>query len=729
MKFKYLILLFINVSMVSLTMGQQSENQETLTIEKIWSSRDLSYTSIPGFNFLTDGLHYTRQEDGKINKYNLRSGDKVDVVFDGDKNNGIASFNGEFDRYSYDSNEENVLIEADSESIYRWSTKANYWIYNPSQQVLTKLNQEGKIRNATISPTGKHVAYVKDNNLYFQDLGERKEVAITSDGEINNLINGTTDWVYEEEFGFTKAFFWNEDGTKIGYYKFDESAVQEFTMTLHHNNMYPTYDTFKYPKVGEKNATVSIHVFDLKSRKVIDMDIKKDPEMYIPRIKWTKDPNSLFVFHLNRHQNALDIYAMNAKSGKTKKIINETSKYYVDIHDDLTFLDNGKQFIWSSEKSGFNHLYLYNLNGTLENQITDGSYDVRKFYGFDEKRKELYFQASKESALTKEVYGINLSGKKQRKLTDLPGTNGSQFSPTYDYFVNTNSNINSVPSYAVFSNKEEKVRDIENNESFKKVQEAHNVSTVSFFDFKTSEDVALNGWMIKPPNFDKSKKYPVFMYLYGGPGSQSVSDSWRGNNYWWFQLLAQKGYIVACVDNRGTGGRGEEFKKMTYMQLGHYETIDQIEAATYLGDLPYTDAERIGIFGWSYGGYMSSLCLFKGNEVFKAAIAVAPVTNWKWYDSVYTERYMRTYAENKDGYDLNSPIHFVDQLKGNYLLVHGMADDNVHFQHTAELTKSLIKENKSFDTQFYPNRNHGIYGDNARQHLYQKMTDFILENI
>jgi len=410
-------------------------------------------------------------------------------------------------------------------------------------------------------------------------------------------------------------------------------------------------------------------------------------------------------------------------------MLSEKNKYYIDITNDLTFLENGKEYVWTSEKTGFNHIYINNIKNGNSKAITSGEYDVTSFYGVDEKNGKVYYQAADQSPLTRHVYEVALDGSAKRNITPYSGTNRVQMSSTYDYFVNTNSTINTAPTYTVYDRALKIERVIEDNAGIASLQKEYGAQKAEFFSMKTVDGTSLNGYMIKPANFDSRKEYPVFMTQYSGPGSQSATDSWKGNNYWWYQSLAQNGYIVACVDPRGTGARGEEFKKMTYMKLGHYETIDQIEAAKYLAKQPYVDGSRIGIFGWSYGGYMSSLCILKGNDVFKAAIAVAPVTSWKWYDTVYTERYMRTLSENEAGYNDNSPIYFADKLKGNYLLVHGIADDNVHFQHTAEMAAALVKANKQFDTYFYPNRNHGIYGDNARLHLWDKMNDFIFNKI
>ena len=402
---------------------------------------------------------------------------------------------------------------------------------------------------------------------------------------------------------------------------------------------------------------MSIHIYDISTQKTTKAQIGDDFE-YIPRIMWTQDANKLCVTKMNRHQNQLELLLIDAKSGASTTLLQEKNKYYIDITDNLTFLKNGKQFVWTSEQDGYNHIYLYNMNGKLEKQLTKGNYEVTAFYGVDEKNEQVFYQAAKNHPTQRELYSIGLNGKKETELSSEPGWNAAQFSSTFDYFVNTYSAAGYAPTYTVYDRNQKVVRAIEDNKGMAMVQQKLKIAPVDFFDFNTSENVQLHGFMIKPANFDANKKYPVLMYVYGGPGSQTVKDQWGGQNYWWFQMMAQKGYIVVSVDNRGTGARGQEFKKMTYQQLGKYETMDQIEAAKYLAKQPYVDAERIGIFGWSYGGYMSSLCLSKGADVFKTAIAVAPVTNWKWYDSIYTERYMRTYAENKQGYEENlSLIH------------------------------------------------------------------------
>lgn len=722
MKYLHLLLLLVLTTVTSA--------QREITTEDLYRDYTFYTKSVPGFKFLNDGKHYTRLQKNIVKKYDLLTGDFVTDILSGAALQGKADFGGEIDSYTFNEDETMVVLKSETESIYRWSTKAVFHVLELATGTLTKVNDDAsKIGYATLDPSSEKVAYTKDNNLYYKDLKSGEVVQITTDGEKNKIINGSTDWVYEEEFSFTKAFEWSPDGKQIAFIRFDESQVKEFTMTRYNDELYPVYETFKYPKVGEKNAEVSAHVYSLKSDKTALVNLGDMVDMYIPRIKWTKNANKLCVYKMNRHQNELTLFSYDAKKKKSEVILTETNKYYIDITDDLTFLDNGGEFIWSSEKSGYNHLYLYDMKGKEKRALTSGEYDVTAYYGIDQKNGNIYYQAAADSPMQKGIYTVNLKGKGNRMISPAGGTNNAQFSSTYDYFVNTRSTINSAPIYTVYTNKSQQVRVIEDNENMASLQKQYGAGNIDFFSFENTDGITLNGWMLKPHDFDPSRQYPVFMTQYSGPGSQQVTDSWKGTNYWWYQQLAQKGYIVACVDPRGTGARGEEFKKMTYMKLGHYETLDQIDAAKYLGNLPYADAERIGIFGWSYGGYMSSLCILKGNDVFKAAIAVAPVTSWKWYDTVYTERYMRTLEENEGGYNDNSPIYFADQLKGNYLLVHGIADDNVHFQNTAEMANALIKANKQFDTYFYPNRNHGIYGDNARLHLWTKMNNFILEKI
>ena len=657
-----------------------------------------------------------------ITQYSYETGDSISTIVDSKDLDGIS-----FSDYSFSEDEKKVLLPTETESIYRYSTRSNYYVYDRETKIAEELS-EGKQRLAQFSPDASKVAFVKENNIFIKDIINNTELQVTFDGEINKIINGATDWVYEEEFAFDNGMQWNASGNKIAYYRFDEENVPEFSMDLF-TDLYPSQSQFKYPKAGETNSTIELFIYDLDSNKTTKANINTEEEFYIPRIKWTLDENVLSVQRMNRHQNQLDFILVDAKDGSSQTIFTENDAAYIDVTDNLTFLNDGKYFIWTSEKSGYNHIYLYNLKGKQVRQITKGNYDVTDFYGIDESNNTVYFASSERSPMHRDVYAIQLNGKNKKTLTNKIGTNSATFSTNYKYFINQYSNANTPYYFSLFDAKGNEVRMLKDNNNLKNSLSEYALSQKEFFNFKTTEGIDLNGWMMKPHNFDETKQYPVFMYLYGGPGSQQVTDSWGGSNFLWYQMLTQQGYIVACVDNRGTGARGSEFKKCTYQQLGKLETEDQIEANRYLANLPYVDGSRIGIFGWSYGGYMSSLCLLKGADEFKMAIAVAPVTNWRYYDSIYTERYMRTPQENAAGYDDNSPINHVEKLKGKYLLVHGSADDNVHYQNTMEMTNALVNANKQFDLFIYPNKNHGIYGGYTRLHLFTKMTNFIKENL
>ncbi|MEM6965995.1 MAG: DPP IV N-terminal domain-containing protein, partial [Bacteroidota bacterium] len=644
---------------VSFSISAQTASQK-ITVEDIWEKYEFVPRSVPGFNFQNDGKHYTRLEDNKVQQYDLTTGQFTKDIFDAAEVSNNQDFNGKIDDYTFSKDESKILIKTETEPIYRRSTRANFYVWDFSNKTLTTVEPMGKQRYATFSDDASKVAFVRGNDLYYKDLISGKTNRITTDGKTNHIINGATDWVYEEEFAIAKGFAWSPDGNKIAFLRFDESAVKEFTMTRYNNDLYPEYETFKYPKVGEKNAVVTVHLHDLKTGKTIKAKTRSEEDIYIPRIKWTLDANQLCIFRMNRHQNELELLRTDATTGATTVMLKENNKYYIDITDDMTFLQDGKHFIWTSERDGYNHIYMYELNGKLKRQMTKGNFDVTNFYGVDEKRKMIYYQAAEESPLERHVYAMNFKGKKKKKVTPAKGTHRTQWSSNFDYYVNNHSSLNSPASYTVYENGGKKVRVIEDNAGMKTTQKQYGWNDFEFLKIPNANGDELHAWMLKPADFDPSKKYPVFMYVYGGPGSQTVTNAWGGFNNWWYQMLAQNGYIVVSVDNTGTGARGQEFKKKTYLQLGKYETMDQIDAAKYLGNQPYVDASRIGIFGWSYGGYMSSLCLFKGADVFKSAIAVAPVTNWKWYDTIYTERYMRTEKENASGYQDNSPVNFTD---------------------------------------------------------------------
>ncbi len=632
------------------------------------------------------------------------------------------------DSYLFSADEKMVLIANNSSQIFRHSFTANYFLYDIASKKLSKLF-DFAIQEPTFSPDGKKIAFARNNNLYVYDIASKKTAEITADGQKNRIINGITDWVYEEEFAFVRAYDWSADGSKIAFIRFDETEVPEFSMSIFHKDLYPKMETFKYPKAGEKNSMVSLKMYDVKANTTKEVKLGNYSDFYIPRLKWTSDANVLSVQVLNRHQDNLDLIFVDGNSGTAKVVLNEKDKAYVDITDNLTFLKDNS-FIWTSEKDGFNHIYVYDKNGKLKNQVTKGNWEVTAYYGFDEKSKTIYYQSVENGSVNRDIYRIGLDGKSKVRLSAQTGTNDATFSPDFSLFINKFSSATTPPAFTLNDSKAGKqVQSIVDNNTLADKLKNYSLGTKEFFVLKTDKGNELNAWILKPKDFNPNKKYPVFMYQYSGPGSQQVNNDWNNADDYWFQSLAQQGYIVACVDGRGTGYKGAAFKKVTQKQLGKYEVEDQIDAAKVIGNYAYVDKSRIGIFGWSYGGFMSSNCLFKGNDVFKMAIAVAPVTNWRFYDSVYTERYMQTPQENASGYDDNSPINHVDKLKGKLLLIHGSGDDNVHVQNSMQMMEALIQAGKQFDSQIYPDKNHGIYGGKTRIQLYNKMTNFIKDNL
>jgi len=730
--------IILSTLVVLITLGPQLSAQDTLsdiTLQEIWKEYKFMSRSVYGLNSLKNGKEYTRITKGSLVVYDYKSGDSlrtlvnsVDLILDGqEKPLRLGAF-------SLSNNEDKVLIPTETESIYRHSTKSNFYVFDIATKELKQLSEGGKQSLADFSPDGNKVAFVRENNIFIVDLITGEESKITTDGKRNHIINGTCDWVYEEEFGFTKAFFWSPDGSKVAFYRFDESKVKEYTIE-YYGELYPRWETYKYPKAGEDNSIVEIKVYDLNNQYVSTMDVGEETDQYIPRIKWTNDPKVLAIQRLNRLQNHLDILLADSENGDSHIMYSEDNKYYIDITDNLIFLKDSRQFLITSEKDGYNHIYLYSMDDSHSKQLTSGKWEVRDVYGYNPANKTVYYQSCESSPMNRDVYSVTLKGRKN-KISQHEGTNNATFSSNFKYYINNFSTIGVPPVFTVNTSKGKEVRVLEDNSVLKARLAKSKISKPEFFTFTTPEitmpdgsQAELNAWKILPYGFDPEKEYPVLVSIYGGPGSQEVKNSWGGFNYMWYQMLAENGIIVVSVDNRGTGARGEEFKKMTYLELGKYETLDYIETAKYLGDLPYVDKKRIGIFGWSYGGFMSSNALFQGADYFSTAIAVAPVTNWRYYDNIYTERFMRTPQENADGYDNNSPINHVDKLKGNYLLVHGDADDNVHPQNSMDLFSALVKADKQFDFMLYPNKNHGIYGGNTRYHLFKKMTDFLYQNL
>jgi len=729
---RFFVLLFA----VFLSLNLSAQNARKFTLEDIFVKGTFRASSVYGLHSMNDGIHYSTMENGtRIVKYSYETGNETETLFDITKveDAPISSFSD----YTFSDDETKILLTTKMKSIYRHSYTAEYYVWNSVTEELNALSDGGPQQLATFSPDGERIAYVRDNNIFVKSLKFGSTSQATFDGKQNEIINGAPDWVYEEEFGFNKAFWWSPNSEFVAYIKFDEREVPQFSMPIYAGmaptheqyKLYPGEETYKYPKAGEKNSIVQVMNYEIKTKMSIPVDIGEETDLYVPRLKWTPK-NDLVVMRLNRLQNQMDILYANPYTGETREVMTEKNDRYIaeDFLDAFTYLDNGN-FVVLSERNGWSHLYLYNKDGIELNQLTEGEFDVTDFYGYDANKEVYYYQAAAESPLRREVYYISEDKEEKGKLSTMKGTNRAVFSTNFNYYINYFSNSR-TPSYITLheTNKNKQIRFLQDNTVLKNTLQSMNIPQKEFFSFTTSEGIELNGYMIKPTDFNPSKKYPVFMTQYSGPNSQSVTDSW-GRGVGWNEYLAQEGFLVVCVDPRGTGARGEDFRKVTYMQLGKYESDDQVEAAKYLQTLPYVDADNMAIYGWSYGGFMSLLSLEKGGEVFKAGIAVAPVTSWRFYDTIYTERYMRTPQVNADGYDDNSPLSHAGDIKGRLLIVHGTADDNVHAQNTFEMTEKMVQAGVQFDMAMYTNRNHGIRGGNTSMHLYTKMTNFLKEHL
>jgi dipeptidyl-peptidase 4 len=703
-----------------------------LTLEQVFQSRDFASRTVRGIRPMNDGEHFTRINNDSINAYSYQTGELHKVVvtsaelFPEGAEEPIPIWD-----YTFNNDETKILFADETEPIYRRSSKSEFYVFDLKTRKLQRLSENGKQQYADFSPDSKKVAFVRDNNLFYVNLEDGAETQVTFDGKDRHIINGTTDWVYEEEFAIVKGFEWSPDSRRIAFMRFDESEVKEWWLTIY-GDLYPAQHRYKYPKAGEDNSIITVHIFDLQTAETVTVDVGPETNQYIPRIKYTPDPAKLAVLRVNRLQNKLEILLANVTDGASESVYEETNKYYIEDsnYDNIIFLDNGIQIILTSEVSGYNHIYLYDINTRKLEPVTSGNWDVTELIGIDQQKKTVYYQSAEISPLDRNIYSIGFNGKKKKLLAPKSGTNAGNFSANYKYFIQTWSDANTPPVYSVCKGKNgDLIRLLEDNNDLKNIRAEYGLQNKEFFTITTGEGIELNAWRILPFNFDESKQYPVLFDIYGGPGSQTVRNSFGGGNMW-SQYLAQEGIMIVSVDNRGTGARGEEFKKSTYLQLGKYETIDQIEAAKYLATLPYVDENRIGVFGWSYGGYMAALCMTIGADIFDVGISVAPVTNWRYYDNIYTERFMRTPQENPDGYDDNSPINHADKLEGKLLVVHGTADDNVHPENTIDFVTALVAADKEFEMMLYPNSNHGIYtGKNTRFHLYKKMTAFLLENL
>lgn len=684
---------------------------------------------------LADGESYSCvSEDGlKIERCSFRTGEVTEVLFDASVARGAAI--RKVEGYVMSPDERNILIETNRTPIYRRSAVSTYYIYNVKNKTLVPLSKNGPQECPKFSPDGNQVAFVRDNNLFLVKLlYNNAESQITKDGEKNKVINGKPDWVYEEEFSFNCAFDFSADSEMLAWIRFDETKVKTFFFPWYRGAapamdeyaLYPGVHEFKYPKAGEENAGVSVLTYDIKSRVTRTMKVPLEADGYIPRIQFTGEKDKLMVMTLNRHQDRLDLYAVNARGTTAQLVLREENKRYVDEPAYCKLDFSRDHFVLLSERDGYQHLYLYTMGGQLVRQLTSGEYEVTDYYGTDAAGKTFYYASNEGSPLEQYIYKVDMSGKKTR-ITNEKGFNAAVFSKGCQYFLNTYSNLTTPPVYTLCAASGKALKVVEDNAALKEQRAALPLGEAEIISVTTADGVQLNGWMVKPRGFDAAKKYPVLMYQYGGPGSQEVFNSYTNGfmgGLIWEQRMAEKGYIVVCVDGRGTGGRGDEFKRCTYLKLGELESRDQVETAIWLGGLPYVDKSRIAIWGWSFGGFNTIMSMCEGREVFNCGIAVAPVTDWRFYDTVYTERFMRTPQENPNGYDC-SPLHRYEKLKGDLLLMHGLADDNVHFQNTAELSEALVQAGVLFDMQVYTNRNHSIWGGNTRHHVFSRIESYL----
>lgn len=718
--------------------------QKSITLDDCFTFYKFYPQTGDNFQYLKDGVHYVEADhDAQLHFHDVRKAQSDSIV-----QLKLPEAVRDFDQFEFDETETKLLLRVETEPIYRHSVLANYYVYDFETKETRALFDQGKQQFASFSPEGDRVAFVFGNNLYVKDLATQKILQITQDGVPNKIINGIPDWLYEEEFTPVEdngmvATQWSPDGSKLAFIRFDETAVPEITLTHYEGGAYPERKSFKYPKVGASNSSISVHLFDLVTQAMVGQLMGFEPDDYCPRIQWTAD-NHLVAMRLNRRQDTLDLLlAMPERTlydqenqGNwipTRLLLEETDPAFVELEspNKLVFLQDKQHFLWMSESSGWQHLYRHGMNpAETPRPLTQGNFDVTAFYGVDEKNGKFYFQAATPTPLDRQIWEGDLNGAEARLLTPPGGTHEAAFSPTFEYFTHIWSNANTPPVVNICDRNDDTLRVLNKNERVRRLRQEYGFVPKEFFQVPLADGTLLNGWMLRPAKMDSLKKYPVLFDIYGGPNSQTVQNQYDGYMGSWHQLLVQKGYVVVSVDNRGTGARGSQFRKSTHLKLGKLETEDQIAAARFIGSQPWADANRIGIWGWSFGGYLSTSCILKGAEVFKMAMAVAPVTNWKWYNSAYTERYMRTTEDNFRGYEDNSPLNFAQLLRGdNYLICHGMVDDNVHWQQSVEMINALIKANKPFETYYYPNRNHGIYGDNATRHLFTKLTNFLLEKL
>ncbi|HKW41939.1 MAG TPA: S9 family peptidase [Gemmatimonadales bacterium] len=625
--------------------------------------------------------------------------------------------------YHFSADGTKLLVFANSARVWRQNTKGTFYVWDFTvRRLLPVSSKPGYQQFAKLSPDGRLVAFVRENDLHVTDLTTGVERALTTDGG-DNVINGTSDWVYEEELNLRDAFRWSPDGKRIAFWRLDQTVIRPFYL-LNQDSLYPGLVPVRYPKSGTPNSDVKIGVVDVATGRTSWMELGADRDIYVAAMDFADSPDELWLTRLNRRQNRLDLLLADARGGASRVIMSDVDSAWVDAHEPR-WIGGGERFLFESERDGYAQLYLYNRDGSIVGRVTPGAWDVLDLHCVDERARVLYFTGAMDGPLGRPLLRIGLDGRGLTRVSAEPGSHQVEFDPTCRLYVDTYSRAGLPPVETLRRADGALVRTIADNAALARKVSALGLRPPEFLKIPTSEGVELNAWVIKPKEFDAAKRYPLLLFVYGGPGSQTVTDSWGGAQYLWHQMLALDGYLVASVDNRGTGARGVAFKKATYLHLGRYESADQIAAARWFGRQPYVRPDRIGIWGWSYGGYMASRTMFLGGGVFAAALAVAPVTDWRLYDTIYTERYMRAPQENAAGYDESAALTYADSLRGSFLLVHGTGDDNVHFQNSVRLVNRLEAANKQFDLRIYPNRTHAIAGGNTRENLYGLFTAWL----
>ncbi len=703
-----------------------------ITVEKIWDDFYFYPRGVAGYTAMPKSDCYTVVKRGGIERYSFASGELIDMLLsnaDLERLSGGTVDISKVSGYEFTADESKIVLAIDEESIWRRSTLAFYYVYDIAAKTLTLVaDTNTKLHFAVLSEDGTKVLFARDCDLFYQELATGKITQITRDGKPNAILNGYADWVYEEELDMSRAASWSPDGTKIAFLRFDESRVKEYNFALY-DELYPTDFKYKYPKAGEDNSLVDVYIYDIAAKSLTKVDLGDNSNCYFPRVYWMPNSQDAVILKLNRHQDRLDFIRYNTATRQQDIVYTDQNDKWLDVTDNYYFLSDNNSMIVTSERNGFNHIYKVTFGGEIK-QLTNGDWEVNEIQYVNEKKKLIYYLSNESGVLNRDLYVINFDGKKKQLLTKGDGWASTEFCPNGNYYRLQYSDLNTLPKYTINEKSGKELRVLNDNKHVKETMDKYGFVNREIIHFTTEDGTELYGWMMKPANFDPNKRYPVMMNCYGGPGSQQVMNAYSSaQDLAFYQMLAQHGYISVCVDGRGTATRGDAFKKVIYQQMGKYEAIDQIAAANWLKKQPYVDGDRIGIWGWSFGGYLSALSLFRGDGAFKMAISVAPVTNWRYYDNIYTERFMRTPQENPDGYDLNSPTTYAKDLKGKYFLIHGTADDNVHFQNAMELVKALNEAGVEYDQFFFPNKNHFIMGGNTRTYLYNKLAKYILENL